>query len=93
MVLKLKAKVYQYTGIYLAKKEENEYLKTVQREVITENRLLRNSKHLRQNDMTGLNVAVWQIRHGFHTYTSTSNFKVIARLEIIFKQLKSDLGF
>lgn len=52
MLLKLKAKIYQYTGIYLAQKECNEYLKA----------------NCDDQDGLGLLTGLWQANNGFYRY-------------------------
>jgi hypothetical protein len=86
MNLKLKAKIYQYTGIYLAQKEEQEFINTSYENM---------GKH-----PTGLLVGLWQANCGFTSHSSDFRFKarknilyrVLHRLVIIYKQLKQDLG-
>lgn len=65
-VLKLKAKIYQWTGIYLAHLEENEYLQSKEfwKSFI---KIIKNKK----NDMSpslvqGLLIGLWQSKHGFY---------------------------
>ncbi len=52
MLLKLKAKFYQYTGIYLAKKEEQKHIKSLKLDI---------------NDTfrEGMAIGIWQCNNGF----------------------------
>jgi hypothetical protein len=94
MLLKIKAKIYQYTGIYLAEKEEQAYLRQVEAELLSgvNSKFLRNKKQIRKDEI-GLAIGLWQANNGFVSFCSLKKNKVLARLEIIFKQLKRDLGF
>jgi hypothetical protein len=83
MNLKLKAKIYQYTGIYLAQKEEQEYINSL--------------SETRKEHFSGLMVGLWQAKNGFYnqSYRYRSNTflgKIVTRIVVIYKQLKQDLG-
>ena len=97
MVLKIKAKIYQYFGIFLAHKEQGEFLDKLLRE--------RDNKKLNYNSLW-LTVSMWQAKNGFVTFSTLYEdrglrFKnnkaayyfnrLICRLIIIYKQAKSDL--
>lgn len=50
-LLKLKAKIYQYTGFFLARKEQLAYVK---------------SKHRRPTKRSSLTIGLWQVDNGFY---------------------------
>ena len=63
--LKLKAKIYWYTGIYLAHKEENEYLQS--KEFWKGMAKLMNGKDSdfqNPRNAQGLLIGLWQAKHG-----------------------------
>lgn len=63
--LKLKAKIYYYTGIYLAHKEENEYLQS--KEFWKSFAKLMNGKDKdfrNPQNAQGLLIGLWQAKHG-----------------------------
>jgi hypothetical protein len=87
-LLKLKAKIYQYTGIYLAQKEEDEYLRSEEAISLLEN-----------NEYEGLVIGLWQTKHGFVQFYC-GDFKskynslyknVWIFIKVFYKQLKHDL--
>jgi hypothetical protein len=97
MALKIKAKIYQYFGIFLAHKEQGEYLDKLLRE--------RDKKRLNYNSLM-LTVSMWQATNGFLTFSTLYEdrllrFKknklayyfnrLICRLIVIYKQAKFDL--
>ena len=90
--LKIKAKIYQYTGIYLAKKEEQAYVDQWVK-----------SGHNIDKFGEGLIRGMWQSNNGFMTLSPIGKsmwrvryspiYKRIAyRLIVIYMQLKDDLG-
>lgn len=93
-ILKIKSKIYQYTGIHLAKKEEEEFLDDDHE----------NSQRL------SLQRALWQVDHGFTSYQSRFRnwasyhrllgnpvryllYRILNRVVIMYTQLKWDMGF
>ena len=88
-LLKLKAKIYQYTGIYLAQKEEDEYLRSEEAVSLLEN-----------NEYPGLVIGLWQAKHGFTRFYCgefSSKYKSFHRnvwifLKTFYRQLKHDLN-
>lgn len=77
-LLKLKAKFYQYTGVYLANKEENDYLTS--REFWKH--FNKHKKH-KDNDMSDYNIqrlmiGMWQADLGFHR--PMTKFRTFKRL-------------
>lgn len=83
MILKLKAKIYQYTGIFLASKEEEEYIVSIGGEGEHGiNRGLWEAKH---------GFVSFMVRPYAHR-RSPFYKKVIYRLAIIVRQLQHDLG-
>ena len=93
MILKIKAKIYQYTGIFLARKEEEEYLNSLEG-------LAAIKKAELDGYNNGLVIGLWQADHGFVTFMvrpyahrrSPFYLKVMYRLAIIVRQLQHDLG-
>jgi hypothetical protein len=103
-ILKLKAKIYQYTGIYLAKREED-----IAMEI---DFYIKFYDHTYPDDyefQKDISIGSWQADNGFYSFLSIfwdkatiSKFKgniiryyfysIINRICIIFKQLKVDLG-
>lgn len=87
MILKIKAKIYQYFGVYLAKKEEDAYIDWAL-----------------GSDFDGyeksLAIGLWQAKNGFTSmlprrtrrFRATKWENIKNRLEIIWLQLKDDLG-
>lgn len=102
MLLKLKAKIYQYTGIYLVKKEESEYMASEQAKLDMKELLAGTgySKILGK----GLTVALWQGKNGFasiHTgiwvpshkpWYKIAYYATLNRIKTIYLQLKMDIG-
>jgi len=89
MLLKLKAKIYQYTGIYLAQAEEDAYIKNLDignsnmdayREMAKNYSLTMDAERLIElKERT--EAADWQIDNGFRTLmTKTSTSKIFARI-------------
>ena len=65
LVLKIKALIYYYTGIYLAHKEENEYLQS--KEFWKSFAKLMNGKDKdfrNPQNAQGLLIGLWQAKHG-----------------------------
>jgi|WetSurMetagenome_2_1015567.scaffolds.fasta_scaffold220400_2 hypothetical protein len=64
-LLKIKSKFYQYTGIYLADREENEYLAS--KEFWKEFTRIHNSpdNNLSLRTIQGLLIGSWQGKYGF----------------------------
>lgn len=94
MILKLKAKIYQYTGIYLARKEEAAYM-----DKVTSTKKSERSVY----------VGLWQANNGFQSFRSkyrnkavlkklsgnifkSMYYKVLDRIVIIWMQFKQDMG-
>ncbi len=66
MILKIKGFIYRHTGIFLAHKEELEYLQSDEYWF----HMKKMSKH-KDNEMTprnvqGLLIGLWQCKHGFY---------------------------
>jgi hypothetical protein len=60
-ILKIKAKLYQWTGIYLADSEELDYIKSKEFW-----RAFKKIKRLNDRDKQGLLIGLWQYKHGFY---------------------------
>lgn len=90
MNLKLKAVIYRYTNIYLAKKEETEYLNSRH----AENRIIELSSVIGSYEMTReIIIGLWQAEHGFLTvHSELSKIPVIGYLHRVYLTLKTDLS-
>lgn len=101
-ILKIKAKIYQYTGIYLAESEELDYLNS--REFWKE--FDRMQKHNKENDISnrtlqGILIGTWQSKNGFTRQISPYGFKYFFKapwyvkplifINLFYLQLKQDL--
>jgi hypothetical protein len=86
MILKIKAKIYQYTGIYLAQKEEDAYVDWALGTDF-------------DGYEKSLAIGLWQAKNGFTSmmprnmrrFRISKLEKIKNRLEIIWLQLKDDL--
>lgn len=77
MTLKLKAKIYRYTGIYLAHKEENAYLDSIEFWESFQ-RMIAHPKHdMCLRNTAGLLIGIWQADHGFTRPYRPSTLKQI----------------
>lgn len=65
-ILQIKAKIYYYTGIYLAHEEENDYLQSKEFWASMA-KLLKGKDSDFQNprNAQGLLIGLWQAKHGF----------------------------
>lgn len=97
MSLKLKAKIYQYTGVYLAEKELEAHmsLPLIQRKIKN-----RSEKYkISLDESESIERGNWEATNGFYSYVTIITFKkdktiidkIVNRFQIIFKQLKRDL--
>lgn len=92
--LKLKGKIYQYFGINLACKEENDYLtsdefwKEFNRIQKKQNKLKNNRDKLSNQTIQGILLGRWESEHGFYTFFVWGRFK---RIRNFFKTLSFDL--
>lgn len=103
MLLKLKAKLYQYTGIYLGRKEEKEYMATA--DAIKQVEELIDVGGYSGPLAHGVITATWQAKVGFtniHTgiwvpsygkWYRRLYYRVLNRVKTIYLQFKEDLGF
>lgn len=64
-VLKIKAKIYRYAGIYLAHKEENDYLGSKEFWDKFCALLTHPENDLSMRGAQGLLIGIWQADHGF----------------------------
>lgn len=75
-MIKLKALIYRYTGVYLAHKEENEYLTSKEYWKSLIKLLKSKDKDLRKPmNAQDLLIGIWQSDHGFHRPMSFISFK------------------
>ena len=64
MILKFKAFIYQRTGIYLAHKEENEYITSKEFWKQFKRIITKKSNDMMARDIQGLLIGLWQVKHG-----------------------------
>lgn len=101
MLLKLKAKLYQYTGIYLARKEQNTYMKSPKaKQDIEELMGIQYNGRLSR----GITIGLWQGSNGLisqHTGIWVPSrgklykrlyYKTLNRIMTIYLQFKVDIG-
>ena len=73
--LKLKRIIYKYTGIFLAYKEENEYIDSDE----FWKSLTKSAKHpkndLSLRNIAGIQIGMWQAQHGFARPCSDLRFR------------------
>ena len=65
MILKLKALIYRVTGIYLAHKEELEYITSEDACQRMELDLFNKDNDMLLYNLQGLYIGLWQAEHGF----------------------------
>lgn len=70
MILKIKSLIYRAFGVYLASKEELEYLKSEEmanllKKDINRQKRLKADDRMEIYDLIGLRVGLWQVKHGF----------------------------
>lgn len=90
-MLKIKAAIYRYTGIYLANSEELEYINSIEfwkdyKRVITHP-----ENDLGPRGAFGLLIGSWQAEHGFCRPFSFKENKIAAWLDTSFRAIKWDL--
>lgn len=66
MILKIKAKIYQLTGIFLAQKEQDEYKNTPAFKIEADNILNYPEQDMNLEEIEGILIDSWQAEHGFH---------------------------
>ena len=96
-LLKIKSIIYRYTNVYLAYREENEYLTS--KDFWVRHIEIMNDKDndLDPMDAQGLLIGIWQANHNFATPCTSYSFKrgfipkIINRAIIIYKNLKWDI--
>lgn len=68
MILKLKAIIYRHTGIYLAHKEQLDYMESREFWIAFYEMLDTVAKEddLTLRDVQGLLIGMWQAKHGFY---------------------------
>lgn len=96
----LKAKIYQYTGIYLAAKEELDYVTSRKFWKEFNKQINRPDNDMSHIDIQGLLIGSWQTRHGFYRifdtkyYLKSKNnwfYRIYRWCRIFLFTLKSDL--
>lgn len=65
MILKIKAKIYRLTGIYLAEKEELEYI-TSKKFWKSFTKMALKNPNMRFQIVQGMLIGLWQCKHGFY---------------------------
>lgn len=107
MKLKIKAFIYRYTGIYLAYKEELQYITSKEAWAEYKRMSKRKKLDLKERNLQGLLIGLWQAEHGFSRPASFLEYKLIVykyeypllkplialvvNLDIIWKNLSWDL--
>jgi hypothetical protein len=95
-ILKIKAAIYRYTGIYFAHKEEIEYL-TSKKFWNRYSKLAKSNKDLNSQTVQGILIGMWQVKHGFYRPYSKLNFskkfhiRIASYLHESYKAIKFDL--
>ena len=84
MILFIKAKTFQYLGVYLTQKEQDEFINN-----LLKNRLL-DPKSRSYHRLIDVEIGMWQAHNGFTTYWGHRN-PIINRVIVIYKTLKDDL--
>jgi hypothetical protein len=99
-LLKIKAIIYRYTGIYLAETEENVYIQSKEFWKEWSERMAHPENDMRPRDIQGLMIGMWQARYGFVRHMSRLYFRsykyrrfwnFLAWFEVFFTSLKWDL--
>jgi len=98
MILKLKSIIYKYTGIFLAYKEEHEYIQS--KDFWKSFIKISTSNDMNLRDTQGLLIGMWQVKHGFARPGSFLRFRrprffwrFIEWWVILFTVLKWDVKF
>lgn len=97
--LRFKAKFYQYTGIYLAAKEEQAYLELPTTKLkIFKMHGSDESEELSLDNAKSIIIGSWQVNHGFCRPISFLRYdypnifgKIAAWIHILFKVLRNDV--
>lgn len=90
-LLKIKAKIFQYTGIFLARKEQNKYIESqdfkdeVRRMVSYDD----GGPVFSEEECKNLLIGTWDSHHGFYTFMSKFPWP-LSRLHIMYMQFKYD---
>jgi hypothetical protein len=92
MILKIKALIYRYTGIYLAYREELEYLTSYEFWTKFKKMSTRKANDLSLVDIQSIILGMWQADHGFYTVFVFHRNCVVRAILRPLKQLKYDLG-
>jgi len=90
-LLKIKAKIYQYTGIFLARKELNKYLESqdFKDEVRRMSSYDDGGPVFSEQECKDLLTGSWEAHYGFHTFMSPLPWP-LSRLHKIWLQFKYD---
>lgn len=75
MILKIKAFIYQKTGIYLANKEELEYITSDSFWRQFRKIYLAKDNDIGMRDVQGLLIGMWQCKHGFYRAFNPRRYK------------------
>jgi hypothetical protein len=98
MLLKIKAIIYKYTGIFLAHKEENEFMQS--KEFWKNfNKIINHAENdMSATEVQGLLIGSWQFQHGFYRPLLSLRYKKpaivfipLAAIATLFKVIKWDL--
>lgn len=85
-LLKIKSKLFQYTGIFLAYKEQSKYNDSKEYWEDFDNNTAQQKGSLSSRNIHGILIGSWQARNGFHRMCDVkywSNKKVMHFLQLI----------
>lgn len=97
-MLKLKVKIFQYTGLYLATREELKHLTSKETIREIEKQFQDPDNDFTLEELIDIEIGTWQLQHGFGTpyIPGINHIKLIDRIKerlyIIIYRLKDDLG-
>ncbi len=91
MKLKTKSLIYRHTGIYLAHKEELDYIESSEYWLKFRKIVLSKSNDMHMSEVHSFLVGSWQVEHGFATAMYLGRSKILRTLYILFTQLKWDI--
>lgn len=98
MTLKLKSLFYRYTGVYLADKEEAEYIRSGEAQQYIHTLASHPENELTIEEATDLTIGMWQADEGFHRPMSFLRYKnprfifrILGWFEELYKTIKWDL--
>ena len=97
-LLKLKGHIYRYTGIFLARDEENEYITSKEFWKSWTKSIEHPENDMSPRNLQGLMIGMWHADHGFVRAWSRAQFKrprffwnFVAWFDTLFKTIKWDI--